>query len=474
MVRFFERDIWDIPSFETPGGGKWSIRRILFIFYLSFWKFNKDNDTFKASALTFYTLLSIVPVAAMAFGIAHGFGFEKRLETLLLENFTGQEKVVERVIVFSKALLEDTKSGLLAGVGLILLFWSVIKVLGNIESSFNVIWEIRQDRSIGRKFSDYLSIMLISPILFLVSSSVTVFITTRITTITEESALIGYFSPVIYAVLKWIPYSLIWILFTFIYQFMPNTKVRFSSAIFGGVIAGSAYQVVQFIYIAFQVDIARYNAIYGSFAALPLFLVWLQLSWFIVLMGAELSYACQNASAYGHEPARLTLSTAAKRRFALLITHLLVIHFRDHQTPLSADQISEMLRIPFRLTRQILDDLLSARIISEVTGQNPYATAYQPALDIASLSVHFLISALDKYGSGEIPVVENAAYNAISKVLEDFSECMETAPSNCRIGDLHLKAGSTVETDRATMGKTPAGTIEGTKEQLNHDFTGAE
>lgn len=456
MVRFFQYDIWHAPSFGAQPAKRWSIRRLLFVFYLSFWKFNKDNDTFKASALTFYTLLSIVPVAAMAFGIAHGFGFEKRLEALLLENFTGQETVVERIIVFSKALLEDTKSGLLAGVGLILLFWSVIKVLGNIESSFNVIWEIRQDRPIGRKFSDYLSIMLIGPILILVSSSVTVFITTQITNIAEESTLIGYFSPVIYAFLKWIPYSLIWILFTFIYQFMPNTKVRLSSAVFGGVIAGSAYQVLQFIYIGFQVNIARYNAIYGSFAALPLFLVWLQLSWFIVLMGAELSYAHQNGPSYGHEPDRLEMSPAAKRRFALLVTHALAKHFRDRHAPLTADEISEKLRMPHRLTLQLLGDLVSARIVSEVTDRDRSGPAYQPALDIGRLSVHFLVRALDHTGTDKVPVVENEAHAAIRRVLEDFCARIDSAPSNCLIIDLGLEPEDPVKVNRVS----PEGTIE--------------
>jgi membrane protein len=434
--RFLNKDIWAAQFNGKSEKRGWGIRRLIFIFYLSFWRFTKDNGTFKASALTFYTLLSIVPVAAMAFGVAHGFGFEKRLESLLLENFSGQEAVVERVIVFSKALLENTKGGLIAGVGLILLFWSVIKLLGNIEYSFNGIWEIKKQRPLGRKFSDYLSIMLISPVLVLVSSSVTVFITTRIASFTEGSVIIGYFSPVITVLLKWIPYGLIWILFTFVYKFMPNTKVSFISALFGGIIAGSAYQIIQFLYINFQVDIAKYNAIYGSFAALPLFLVWLQLSWFIVLIGAELSYAHQNAATYAHEPDRLEMSHAFKRQMALLIMHLLATHFRNHGAPLTKEDIAGKLQMPYRLAQQVIENLLEARIVSEVVYNDRSANAYQPAIDITKLTVHFLITALDRSGSDNIPVIENEVHASIRKVLESFSNQVEHSDSNCLIVDL--------------------------------------
>jgi len=249
---------------------------------------------------------------------------------------------------------------MIAGIGLALLFWSVIKVLGHIEGSFNEIWEIKTPRSFGRKFSDYLSIMLISPILVIMSSSVTVFITTQIKLITEKIALLGFFSPLIFFTLKFLPYCIIWILFTMIYIIMPNTRVSFKSGLISGVIAGTIYQILQGLYIFFQVGVARYNAIYGSFAALPLFLIWLQLSWFIVLFGAEISYANQNVDTYEFEPDCHKASNHFKRILALRLTQLCVQDFQTSESPRTAEQLSAFLEIPVRLVRQVLSELAEA------------------------------------------------------------------------------------------------------------------
>ena len=193
---FIKGDIWRFRLRNLPRKKSFLIKQLR-IFLLSVRGFDEDKCQLRASALTFYSLISIVPVAAMAFGIAKGFGFEKRLERLLLEQFQGQEEVITRVIAFAHSLLTNTKGGVLAGVGIVLLFWAIIKVLGNIEASFNDIWGIQEPRSLGRKFSDYISVMLLCPILLILSSSVTVFITTQLTLIMEKIALLGIFGPLI-------------------------------------------------------------------------------------------------------------------------------------------------------------------------------------------------------------------------------------------------------------------------------------
>ncbi|MFH2218870.1 MAG: YihY/virulence factor BrkB family protein, partial [Pseudomonadota bacterium] len=262
VIDFFKTGIWRVRLRDLPRRKAFFIKQLRILF-LTIQGFNHDKCPLRASALTFYSLLSIVPVAAMAFGIAKGFGFAKRLENLLYEKLPGQEEVLTQVIAFANTLLENTKGGVIAGIGIAVLLWSVIKVLSHIEGSFNAIWEIRKHRSIGRKITDYLSIMLICPFLLIMSSSVTVFITTQIKHITEKVALIGLFSPIIFFFLKLIPYGLVWVLFTTIYIFLPNTRVDFRSGIVGGVFAGTLYQIIQWTYINFQVLVAKYNAIYG-------------------------------------------------------------------------------------------------------------------------------------------------------------------------------------------------------------------
>ena len=275
-IQFLKQDIWRIRASKLSKRTSIWLRSLR-IFLLSIKEFSTDKCMLRASALTFYSLLSIVPIFAMAFGVAKGFGVQSLLEQRLLSSFQGQEEAINKVIVFSNTLLENTRGGLLAGIGIALLFWAVIKMLGNIEKSFNDIWGVRHERSMGRKFSDYLSLMLICPILIIMSGSLTVFITTQVTLITEKVALLGYLGPIIFTSLNILSYAVIWILLTFIYSFMPNMKIPLSSALAGGIIAGTLYKFVQFGYIHFQVGVSKYNAIYGSFAALPLFLVWLQM-----------------------------------------------------------------------------------------------------------------------------------------------------------------------------------------------------
>ncbi len=435
FVDFMKGDIWRMRLKDLPRKKSFLIKQLR-IFLLSTRGFDEDKCQLRASALTFYSLISIVPVVAMAFGIAKGFGFEKHLERQLLEQFQGQEDVITQVIGFAHSMLSNTKGGLLAGVGIIILFWAIIKVLGNIEASFNDIWGIQESRSVGRKFSDYLSVMLLCPILLILSSSATVFITTQVTLIVEKVAPLGGFSSVIFFVLKLLPYCIVWVLFSFLYIFMPNTKVSFKSGIPAGIIAGTIYQIVQFGYITFQVGAAKYNAIYGSFAALPLFLVWMQLSWLIVLFGAEFSFAHQNVDTYEFEPDSLRISNSFKKLLSIHISHLLVSNFAKGEKPLTAAQISHRLEIPIRLVNHILHELVACRIISDIQTEENKEAAYQPARDINSLTIKFVIESLEDKGIDTIPVAQTAESKALSKILGAFRDEIERSPSNRLLKDI--------------------------------------
>ncbi|MBW2228620.1 MAG: YihY/virulence factor BrkB family protein, partial [Deltaproteobacteria bacterium] len=380
-INFINTDIWRIRKKDLPRM-KYFLIKQLRILLLATRGFGQDQCPLRASALTFYSILSIVPMVAMAFGIAKGFGFQEILENQLMEKFSGQEDVMIRVVDFAHSLLENTKGGMIVGVGIIVLLWTVIKLLAHIEGSFNDIWEVKKSRSYGRKFSDYLSIMLISPLLIIMSSSATVFITTKIALITEKVALIGMFSPMIFFMLKLIPYCLVWILFIFTYILMPNTKVNFSAGFIGGIIAGTIFQAAQLAYILFQVGVAKYNAIYGSFAALPLFLIWMQLSWLIVLFGAEISFSYQYVDTYEFEPDLRQISPAFKRLLTLQVANRVISTFSKGKMPLTASNISQALEIPIRLVQQLLDELVESEIFSITEIKENEKLAYQPARDI--------------------------------------------------------------------------------------------
>ena len=435
LIHFITTDIWRIQLKNVSRTRSFFIKQLRIIL-LALRGFDEDKCQLRASALTFYSLLSIVPVLAMVFGVAKGFGFEKLLEKQLLEKFPTQQEVFSQIIAFANQMLENTKGGLVAGIGVAVLFWTVIKVLGNIERSFNDIWGIKKTRSISRKFSDYLSIMLICPILVIVSSSLTVFISTQIALIMQKVSFLGAAGPFITLLLEFLPYVVIWVLFSFIYIFMPNTKVSLSSGILGGVIAGTIYQVVQWVYINFQIGVAKFNAIYGSFAALPLFLVWLQLSWLIVLLGAEISFAHQNVDTYEFEPDCLKASQAFKRLIAIYITQRIIKNFDAGKAPLTATALSHELEIPIRLVRELLFELTQVRILSEVKEQDNQELGFQPARDPQTLTIFSVARALENKGSGAIPVPQTEALTVVSDSLQAFAETIEKSPKNKLLKDI--------------------------------------
>ena len=435
VINFVKNDIWRIRLKSLPRRKSFLIKNMRVIL-VALRGFDEDKCQLRASALTFYSLLSIVPVVAMAFGVAKGFGFDKILEQQLLNRAPGQEEVIKQVISFSNALLANTKGGLVAGIGVAVLFWTVIKVLGNIEKSFNDIWGIKEQRGLARKFSDYLSIMLICPFLVVISSSATVFIAAQITNIIHKFSFLGVFSGLVFFALKLLPYAVLWLLFTFIYMFMPNTKVNFKSAVLAGIAAGTLYQVLQWAYVNFQIGVARYNAIYGSFAALPLFLVWLQLSWLVVLFGAEVSFAHQNVDTYEFEPDCLRISYSFKRLLALSIAHFIIKSFSSGDTPPTGEAISHALDIPIRLVRQILYELVEAGIIYEIKTKEYKNVAYQPAKDINIFTIKYVMDALDKRGIENIPVTETNTLRALSDSLNNLSNILDKSPANKRLKDL--------------------------------------
>ena len=432
---FFGRDLWRIHLDELPMAKSFLIK-YLRIFVLTLRGYSEDNCMLRATALTFWTLLSIPSVMGMFFGIAKGFGFEKILERELLKALPGQEVAVAKVIEFANSILENAQGGVMAGVGLLILFWSVLKVMGHIEAAFNHIWEIKAHRSWGRKFSDYLAIMIISPILVLLSSSAAVFIKTQVEQMAAKIPIFGYLSSGIYFMLRFSPYFLIWILFTLIYLIMPNTKVKLKAGLLAGIVAGSIYQLAQMIYIGFQIGVAKASAIYGSFAALPLLLVWVQVSWMIVLFGAELAFADQNVDTYEYEPDCLKTSPSFRQLVALQIVHQLVKNLIANDRPLTAAEISVKIKSPLRLVNHLLFDLTGSGILAETKAESEKETGFIPARDINTLSISTVLEALSENGLDAVPVAKGTPHEKLTASLKQIREAAAASPANLLLKDL--------------------------------------
>ena len=432
-IHFITYDIWRITENEVSGLKELYINIIKTII-LAVRGFQNENLLTKASALTYSTLLAIVPLLAVLLGIAKGFGFQNTIREELLDYFPGHEIELTKAFEFVENYLAQAQGGIIIGVGLILLFYTVISLISTIEDTFNEIWQIQKSRPWYRKISDYLALFLILPVLMTASSGLSIFLSTL-----QNSFLSQYFffTPLMEHILKIIPYVITSLVFTGLYISLPNTKVNFVNGLISGVLAGIAFQFFQFIYISGQIWVSKYNAIYGSFAALPLLLLWLQLSWLICLFGAEISYAAQNVKKFSFERDSKNISRRYKDFLTLLITSLIVKRFAKGEKPYTANEISESYRIPTRITTQILYFLCEAHIIIEVHyGKDDRVTHYQPAIDINLLTVGYLMTAIDKYGSENFKIdtthLFNKEWNAVIKTRED----MRKANDNILLKDL--------------------------------------
>jgi membrane protein len=439
IIRFLEEDIWEIRLKALPAVKAYPIR-YLRVGVLAIRRFHADKCSQKASALTYYSLLSIVPVLAMVFGIAKGFGLQKMIENQVMETAqkaNWQPEFVDRLLGFSRTLLENAKGGLIAGVGVIMVFWTVISIMGHIEESFNEIWEVKKPRSLRRKFSDYLSVMILAPVLLIISSSASVLVATQIKGIVQKVSLLGVFAPVITFLLQLLPYASIWILLTVLYLLMPNTKVPPRSAILAGVATGTIYQIVQWIYIKFQIGVSSYGAIYGSFAALPLFLGWLQLNCMIVLFGAEIAVAHEHYETYGYHPDYSRISLSSKKLFALRIFHLLVKKFSRGEKPLTLAQISHTLEIPVRLVRSLLHELIGAGLVTETVAEKGHDIAFQPARTVENITVKVALDAYEQHGAESASLtVSSAEEEGILTHLRRLSELLDKSPDNVALKEI--------------------------------------
>ena len=368
------------------------------VFSLSIKRFNEDQCLIKASALTYFLLFSIVPVIALAFAVAKGFGFQETLENNLLRDFSEQKEVLTQVFDYANIMLNNAKGGVIAGVGVVLLLWSVMKLLGNIEDSFNDIWEVKKSRSFIRKFTDYFSILLIAPIFIIISGSITVIIQSQLDSIIHSTAWLKPIEHIVGLILRLFSLLLITGLFTFLYVVLPNTKVKVKPAFYAAIVAAILFELLEFTYINFQIGVARYNAIYGSFAALPLFLIWVQYSWYVVLFGAELAYAYQHIDQFELKSEILNISYRYKKMVAILTASRVVKNFTEGKKAMTLDELAHELDLPVRLVKPIVEDFVETGIFNPVRFDKEEVTRYQPGMSEQQVSICLILEAIDKKG----------------------------------------------------------------------------
>jgi membrane protein len=425
---FISEKLWHIRLDKVDKRQGFLIRQLR-IFSLAVQGFNQDKCLTKATALTFYTLFSIVPILALGFAVSKGFGLEKDLQTQILQKYPEYHDVLTNAFVYANSMLSNAKGGIIAGFGIVLLLWSVLKLLVNMEADFNEIWEIKKGRSWVRKITDYLTVMLVSPLLLIISGGLIVAIQTKIGNI----GMLGFVGTIF---IKLLAYSLMTSVFTFLYLVLPNTKVNFRSAAVASVIATILFELLGWAYVKFQIGASSLSAIYGGFAALPLFLIWVQYSWYVVLFGAEIAFANQNVDHYELENEITKLSVRYKKVIALMIGNLVAKGFYNGEKPMTAIDIALKLDLPVRLARNIINEFVSAGIFIEMKTDKDKEVVYQPGITESKLTVKQVIEALEKNGVNTLPINDTNELIHINQLMKDLDKSMDNELGNTFIKDI--------------------------------------
>ena len=383
----------------------------------------------RASALTYNTLLAIVPALALLFAIGRGFGFQNLLQSQLFTFFPSQENALRAALGFVDHYLAQASQGVFVGVGLVFLLWTMISLMGNIESAFNTVWGVRSDRTMTRKVIDYTAILFMLPILMVCSSGISLLMSTAIV----DNPHFSLFSPAVKVVLDCVPFVLTWLSFTGMYMLFPNTKVKFRNALYCGIFAGTAFQILQYLFVSGQLYVSKYNAIYGSFAFLPLLLIWLQLVWIITLAGAVLCYSSQNIFQFSFNGNINNISLDYKRKVAIVIMTIIVKRFEQQSPPLTLPDFAALYHMPSRLVTELISEMSEAGLVSIVYSETDKDQhAYQPAMDINKISVGLVLDRLNKLGTTEFipnfktefaPVIKVVA-DAVKDIIDKESEIL--------------------------------------------------
>jgi membrane protein len=424
---FFQVELWSV-KFRDLTWRKKFVYKFLRVLIITVTEFKKDRIREKASNLTYFTLLSIVPVIAMAFGISKGFGMDKILEGQLGLFFASAE-VLTYIMEFANKAIETANGGVITGIGIVVLLYTVINLLNNIEVTFNVMWDIKKHRPIHRKLSDYISVMILGLVLLFLSSGVTVFIASQVTNLGSVGEYQELKTGISFLV-KMVPYMLIWLLLFLLYLIFPNTRVKVVPALVGGIVAGTAYQLTQWGFITFQFAFSRYNAIYGSLALLPLFLIYIQLSWFIVLIGAEIAYALQHYETWVPDNENLKMSLHHKKKIALIMMYRIIKRFEMGEGAITIKELSGMGSVPYRFVGEICYELEKCGLLIRSEAERG-DDQYIPAFDINRMDIYTILNKYESDGLKDFDKTKSHAFQRLEKALVEKEELF--LKSNCNV-----------------------------------------
>lgn len=378
---FLENRLWraDIESMALPQRYGYKFVRFLFVLMR---EFANGQLNLRAMSLVYTTLLSMVPLLAVSFSVLKAFGVHNQIEPLLLNLVQPLGEKGNEIVVNLLGFVENMKVGVLGSVGLALLLYTVVSLIQKVESSFNYVWHAKSTRPFSRRFSDYLSVIMVGPVLMFSAIGMTASLMNS--DVVQALVSIEPFGSIMLVVTKLIPFLLIIMAFTFVYMFMPNTRVKFSAALVGAVVGGALWQSTGLVFAEFASSSTKYAAIYSGFAILVLFMIWLYLSWFILLLGSQVAYYVQYPEQIRLSNQRVPLSGRLREQTALLTIYWIAHRFVRHKKPLSIEELCQLLAIPAERVAETVQMLMDRELVVE-TNEEP--STYVLQSDPANMTV---------------------------------------------------------------------------------------
>lgn len=398
--------------------------------------FQEDACGEKAAALTYYSLLAVIPALAIAFGVAEGFGLGARLELAMNSLLADHPAIANKVIELIHNYLEKAKGSVIAGIGVIALLWTAIILLRRIEEALNAIWKTEKHRPFLRMITDYSAVIIFFPIFLVISSSISVYVISFIKKATEEKIIVDTFN--VFGFIFWylVPLCVSWLLFTMLYVLMPNTRVSFLYSFIGGVIAGSLYQITQWAYIHSQVTISHYGAIYGTLAAIPLFFIWVNISWNIALLGAEIAFhgGADAKESFVRKAQQEDRVEVTKIQLMLYLLYSCVKRFEKHETPLTPRLFSEDLGISYEISSALFKRLKTIGLLARL--YNNGEEEYIPALPSHDMTIKTVLESLISESAGMTTVNHRNEFNTLHTCLDNFMQDAEKSHNNIPLSRL--------------------------------------
>jgi len=390
--------------------------------------------TLRAMGLVYTTILALVPLLAVSFSVLKGFGVHNQIEPMLLNLFLALgdkgAEIAAKIIEF----VENTKAGVLGSVGLALLLYTVISLLQKIEQSFNFTWHVTQHRSIGKRFSDYLTVVLIGPVLLFSALGLTASIAN--VSIIQDAMEIESIGLVAKLVGHLLPFLLATSAFTFVYMFVPNTKVNFKSALIGGMVSGLLWKISSWAFASFVVGSSKYTAIYSAFASMIIFFIWIYINWVILLVGCSIAFYHQNPAQQNLNTEKLRLSNREKESIALNIMALIGKHYYSHKPAWTKESLAMHMNISIDACSIIIHDLLDKKLLEE-TAQSPIT--YLPAYDLETLSLHDIIFAIRESGENKSHSLKHIGFeSSVIQIQQEIDESIEQSLKDKTLKDLSI------------------------------------